>query len=103
MNNKVENPKKEVPNTTEMNDRDYLNEILEIEKNMSVNFTTALNEVSNKKLYTSLFPLFKDIKGMQRELYNLIFKKGWYSLEKAEEQKIDEKLIEMNAKMNELS
>jgi len=29
---------------------------------------------------------------MQREVYELMFRKGWYSLEKAETQKIDNKL-----------
>lgn len=103
MNNKVENPKTEVPNTPEMNDRDYINQVLEIEKNMSVNLAIALNEASNKKLYNDLFTMFKDVKDAQRDLYNLMFKKGWYSLEKAEQQKINEKLTEMNGKLNELS
>ncbi len=103
MNNKVENPKTEVPSSIEMNDRDYINQILEIEKNMSVNFSIALNEASNEKLYDDLFLIFKDVKMAQRDLYNLMFKNGWYSLEKAEQQKIMEKLTDMQTKLGELS
>lgn len=86
-----------------MNDRDYLNQILEIEKNMGVNLTIALNEASNKKMYNDILSLFKDVKEAQRDLYNLMFKKGWYSLEKAESQKVNEKLTEMHSKLEELS
>lgn len=103
MNNKVENPKTEVPSSIEMNDRDYINQILETEKNMSVNFSIALNEASNEKLYDDLFLIFKDVKMAQRDLYNLMFKNGWYSLEKAEQQKIMKKLTDMQTKLGELS
>ncbi len=102
MNNKISNPKTEVPQTTELNDCDYLNEVLECEKNMSVNMATALNETSNDTLYNELFPIFKEIKDMQRELFILSFKKGWYSLEKAEALKVSQKISELNQKMNEL-
>lgn len=88
MNQKVENPKTEVPQSIEMNDKDYLNTILEIEKNMSVNMTIALNEASNETLFEEIYQMFYNIKTKQRDIFELAFKKGWYSLEKAEEQKI---------------
>lgn len=103
MGNKVENPKTEVPSSIEMNDRDCVNQILEIEKNMSVNLAIALNEASNEKLYADLFVVFKDVKTAQRDLYNLMFKNGWYSLEKAEQQKITEKLNDIQTKLGEIS
>ena len=48
---KIENKKKEVSKGKEMNDKDILNDILEYEKNMSNNYSIALNEMSNKVLY----------------------------------------------------
>lgn len=100
--NKVENPQTEVPKTEQMNDRDYMNDILETEKNMSVNMTIALNEASNEKLYNELFDIFKDIKQSQRTLYECMFKNGWYSLEKAEEQKITQTHNKLEQKYQEL-
>ena len=47
MNNKIQNPKIELDSSIEMNDENYLNDILETEKNMSFNFTYDLNEASN--------------------------------------------------------
>lgn len=91
MNEKVQNPKTEVPNTKEMNDKDYLNAVLETEKNMSINMCIALNEASNETLYQELYKMFEDIKKSQRDLFELAFQKGWYSLEKETPNKITEK------------
>lgn len=102
-NSKVENTKVEVPKTKEMNDRDYLNDLLETEKNMGVNMTIALNEASNEKLYDELFDMFKVIKNKQRTLYECMFKYGWYSLEKAEEQKITQTRNQLEQKYQELN
>lgn len=103
MNQKIENPKVEVPETTEMNDHDYINDILETEKNMSDNLSIALNEASNNTLYEEILMLFIEIKNSQRELYNMMFKKGWYSLEKAEENKVTQKCNELSQKLNQLT
>ena len=54
MNNKIQNPKIELDSSIEMNDENYLNDILETEKNMSVNFTYALNEASNETLFNEI-------------------------------------------------
>lgn len=100
--NMVQNQETEVPKSKEMNDRDYINDILETEKNMSVNMTVALNEASNEKLYEELFDIFKDIKQSQRSLYECMFKNGWYTLEKAEEQKITQTYNKLEQKYQEL-
>lgn len=103
MNNKITNPETEVSKTIEMNDRDYLNCVLEALKNMSNNLSYALNEASNTQLFNNFHEIFNDVKKASRDAYNLAFKNGWYSLEKAEEQKIQEKIQELNQKMNELN
>lgn len=101
-NNMIQNEETQIPKTQEMNDRDYMNAMLETEKNMSVNMTIALNEASNEKLYDELFDIFKDIKQSQRTLYECMFKNGWYSLEKAEEQKITQTYNKLEQKYQEL-
>lgn len=102
-NNKIQNQKTELPETTALNDSDYLNQVLECTKNMSVNLAIALNEASNQKLYDEFYQIFNDLKKAQRDLYNMAFKNGWYSLEKAEAIKIDEKVNELNQKLNQLT
>lgn len=102
-NNKVQNQKVEVPSTSEMNDKDYLNDILETEKNMSVNMDIALNEASNEFLYKELYLLFEQIRESQRNLFELAFSKGWYVLEKAQMNKINEELNKLNTCFNEIT
>lgn len=92
MDNKISNPKTEVPNTPEMNDKDYITTMLSIEKQMVKDFAVALTEASNTDLYNDYYDMFDEVSNMQRQIYNLMFKKGWYSLEKAEESKITQKL-----------
>lgn len=102
MNNKVQNPKIELDSSIEMNDENYLNDILETEKNMSVNFTYALNEASNETLFNEIYEMFKQIKEAQRNLFELSFRKGFYTLEKAETNKINEEYNNLLNKFNEI-
>ncbi|MDD3392233.1 MAG: spore coat protein [Bacilli bacterium] len=101
-NNEVKNSKKEIPQTKDMNDRDYLNDILEQIKNLSDNLSIAINEASNQKLFEKYKTMFLSVKEAQRALYNLMFKNGWYTLEKADTNKIQTKLDEFSTKLEEL-
>lgn len=100
---KIENPKMEVDSGIEINDRDMLMSLLEIEKNMSVNLTIALNEASNENLYERLFDSFETIKDLQRDLYEIAFRYGWYSLEEAEQTKVNEEYNKLNTEINDLN
>lgn len=103
MNNKIANPKTKVPTGTKENDKDYLNSALSILKDMEKNYTTVLTEASNENLFSKYENMFNDIKNLQREVFELAFKKGWYELEKAENTKITEKYNTLNQDFNNLS
>ncbi|MCI8588631.1 MAG: spore coat protein [Bacilli bacterium] len=90
--NKIENPKTPCKESLQMNDKDYLNSILELEKSMSNNTAVVLDEASNGDLYEDIFAMMEDLKDAARECYDLAFRLGWYSLEEAEETKIQEKI-----------
>ncbi len=101
-NNMIQNPKTEVPNTPEMNDKDYLNAMLESTKNIVNNYSYALNEASNDTLYETIKTIFDETSRVQRGLYNLAFQHGWYSIEKAEIQKISQKFNEYQQEISQL-
>lgn len=101
-NNMIQNNKTEVSKTPQMNDCDYISDVLESIKNLSNNLSVAINEASNKVLFNDFMAMFNDTKMAQRDLYNLMFKNGWYKLEKAGSDKIQEKLTEFTPKMSEL-
>lgn len=102
-NNKLSNPKTEVPTGTKQNDKDYLNSALSLLKDMEKNYALVLTEASNENLFGKYENMFNDIKNLQREVYELAFRKGWYSLEKAEDTKITEKFNTLNQEFNDLS
>ncbi|GGM35873.1 hypothetical protein GCM10011351_22400 [Paraliobacillus quinghaiensis] len=87
---KVQNPETQVNKTPQMNDRDFLNDMLTTEKYMTQSYSTALNEASNQAFYQDLLAIYNETQDTQRNLYNLMFKNGWYSIEKAEQQKIQQ-------------
>lgn len=92
MNNKITNTKVEVPKGTELNDKDYLNCLNSHLKEMSKSYVQALTEASNETLCEKYYQMFDNITSLQRDTYELMFKKGWYPLEEIEETKLNEKL-----------
>lgn len=101
-NKKIANAKVEVEKGVELNDKDYLNCLLSNLKEMSKNFCIALTEASNEVLYKKYFEMFLNISNLQRETYELMFRKGWYSLEEVEETKLNEKLNMLTTEYNDL-
>ena len=100
--NIVKNEKQQVPSGINLNDCDLLNNALTTEKNESNNYSVVLNEMSNDFLYSDLFDIYKETQDFQRKLFNLLFKNGWYELEKAEQNKISQKYNEYNQKYNDI-
>ena len=92
MNNQISNPKVEVPTGISCNDKDYLNSLLSCLKEMSKNYVMAMTEASNESLFEKHKQVFLTLISLQREVYELMFRKGWYSLEKSDTQKINQKL-----------
>lgn len=102
-NNKICNPKTNTPTGIELNDKDYLNSLLSCLKEMEKNYTLALTEASNEILYQKYNSVFQNIADLQREVYELMFRKGWYTLEKAETQKINDKYQTLNQEIQSLN
>lgn len=85
----IQNPQTQVPNTPELNDRDYIELVLnDIKKMTGMGFPNALNEASNDTLFNELFQMYQETQQKQRELYNLMFQKGWYSINAEQKQKL---------------
>lgn len=100
--NKICNQKTEVSTGKSLNDKDYINSLLSSLKEMVKNYSTALTEASNENLYKSYKAMFDNYISLQREVYELMFRNGWYCLEKAETQKIDSKIQMLNQELTDL-
>ena len=101
-NNQVSNPKKDVPKGIKLNDKDYLSKLLSCLKEMEKNYVIAMIEASNEKLYTKYKNVFVDITNLQRDVYELMFRNGWYQLEKVDSQKISQKVSMFSQELNDL-
>lgn len=102
-NNQISNPKTEIPKGTKLNDKDYMNSLLSSLKEIVKNYSVALTEASNENLYNEYKTMFDEYSKLQREVYEIMFRKGWYSLEKAEQQKLDTKYQTLNQELIDLN
>lgn len=103
MANKVCCEKTEVEQTKEMNDRDYLLDLLCSEKEITKNTCIALTEASNIPLHDEWYEYFTTVEAIQTEAYELAWNNGWYTLEEAEKTKISQKQKELQKKLDELA
>ena len=102
MNNQISNPKTEVPMGISLNDKVYITSLLACLKEMTKNYALVMTEASNQQLFNIYKTSFEQIISLQREVYELMFRKGWYSLEKVDENKITNKYQTLNQEVNSL-
>ena len=88
---KIANKKVEVPQDNTLNDKDYLNRVLLYLKELEKNYAVVLTEASNDKLYNLYLDHFEKISKLQRQIYTVMFRNGWYELETADISKIKTK------------
>ena len=70
---------------------------------MAKNYSVVLTEASNENLFKVYKKIFDNIITMQRQTFELIFEKGWYILEKAEKNKINNKFSTLNQEFIDLN
>ncbi len=104
MNNQtICNPKTEVPKGRSLNDKDYMNSLLSSLKEMVKNYALVMTEASNENLYNQYKEIFDQYSDFQREVFESMFRKGWYSLEAAPSNKIDTKYQMLKQELKDLS
>lgn len=103
MSNKVCCEETKVSQTIDFNERDYLNDILNSEKEIVKNMCISLTEASNKTFHDELNSIFTTVLELQQEAYELAWNNGWYKLEEAEKTKLNQKEKELQKKLDELT
>lgn len=74
----------------QINDRDLLNDALSTCKYLSDSLDIAVKEASHNELHEDFKRILNETLQSAREMYNLMFQKGWYKLEAAEQQKLQQ-------------
>jgi spore coat protein CotF len=101
-NQQIKNPEMQIQKTPQMNIRDFANDLLATEKHITDAYSTYLNEASNQALYQEFLSIFTEAQNEQRELYNLMFRKGWYALDAADGQQLQQKHQQFQGYTNQL-
>lgn len=96
MNNQIKNPKVEVTSGLMLNDKDYVNSLLAILKDIVKNYAIFITEASNKYLYDKYEKMLLEYSALQRKTFEVMFAKGWYVLEKADDTKIQSEYQKLN-------
>lgn len=97
MANTLKNNKTAVKKGKKMNDEDILNDILISMKHLVSSYGIAVNEASNKSIYKLFNTLLNNSSKLQAELFDISFKKGWYTIETADNKKIDNAYNKFNS------
>ncbi|SFV01777.1 spore coat protein [Alicyclobacillus macrosporangiidus] len=74
----------------EMNDRDRLQDLLATEKYLTDSFNVAAREASHDALFRDVLTVLTETHRACRDVFNLMFQKGWYKLEAEQQQKVDQ-------------
>lgn len=101
-NNQIKNPKVEVGKGFALNDKDYIDSLLSCLKGMVKNYAISMTEASNEILYEQYKDMFLEYASLQREVFELMFRKGWYVLEQTEGEKVNEKYECLNQEFMDL-
>ncbi|WP_027416938.1 spore coat protein [Aneurinibacillus terranovensis] len=90
---KIKNPKPSYEPKVkgpELNDRDRINDILATEKYLTDSLNVAVREASHAELHRDIMTILTETHQCARDIYNVMFQNGWYSLEAEEQQKLDQ-------------
>lgn len=74
----------------QMNDRDFVNDGLATCKYLTDSLNIAVREASHQQLHADLVQILTETHQSARDMYNLMFQKGWYKLEAEEQQKLQQ-------------
>jgi len=74
----------------EMNERDRINDVLSSVKQMTVGYTIGLNEMQNPKLHQDIQNILNDTHLAQKQIFDVMFQKGWYKMNAADQQEISQ-------------
>ena len=75
-------------NMKKMTEKELMTDLLSSEKFLTGVYNTYCCEAATSTVKSALMSLLQDVHRMQEEIFGEMNSRGWYQLEKAEEQKI---------------
>ncbi len=76
-------------NMKKMTEKELMTDLLSSEKFLTGVYNTYCCEAATSTVKSTLMSLLQDVHRMQEEIFGEMSSRGWYQLEKAEEQKLN--------------
>lgn len=86
----IKNPEVNIQHGPQMNDRDFLNDILASEKYLTDGLNTFVREASHQFLFQDIKQILNETHDCERDLLNLMFQDGFYSFQAADQQEVQQ-------------
>lgn len=74
----------------QFNDRDIVNDELSSLKHLTDSYNVFAKEASHRTLHNDVMSILVETHAQTRDMYNLMFRKGWYKLEPEQPQKLQQ-------------
>lgn len=71
-------------------DRDIVNDQLSTLKHLTGNYNVFATEASHRTLHNDVLSILAETHAQTRDLFNIMFRKGWYQLEPEQPQKLQQ-------------
>lgn len=100
---KIKNPKSNIVpqvKSPEMNDRDFVNDILANEKYLTDGLNVFAREASHEELYNDIKTILVETHDCERDLFNVMFEEGFYSLTAANRKEVETAQQQFNNYLN---
>lgn len=80
------------PNGTgmKMGDREIMDDLLASQKRIGSSYNTCADECATPNLRDEFLNILKDEHQIEAELFNEMQKRGWYAVQPADQQKVDQ-------------
>lgn len=80
----------------QLTDKEQITDLLTSQKHMTCTYNSYCNESATSELRSTLLSILRDEHTIGEELFNTMSQKGWYPVEKAEDQKLNQAKSQFN-------
>lgn len=103
-NTQIGNPKTPAAQSsgTTMSDMDRITDILSTEKYLTDGFNIAVREASHDSLHQAILTCLTETHQCARNIYNVMFQQGMYTLEAAQQPKLDQAYQKFNSYLSQI-
>lgn len=89
-------------NKVAFTDQDMLNDMMQSAKHLQNIYNTYSIEASNESICEVMEDLYLGMKDQTRDMFNLMYGKGWYTLEKEDANKISQAVTKFEKSRNDM-